>query len=315
MYGWSTRGFNNIAHSITIAAECALLLSGDYGYLDLLRSQIKDVLDQARDRGDGQLLVPLKYGPDGWSDFAPIRVKELAHLYHASMNTEDWELMIRARKGDMDRDWNEVKLEHEKNHGDSECARFQFYEGLNSDWPERVLGAEYQSVATAYEFIQSEIRNPEQLITDNVYPPNPVATKGLTQVTLGAPQSVYNGGLNRAMVRYFDHDRARPGLPPDVAALVDELKADVVGIELVNLSRTESRRAIIQAGAFGEHSFTEVRYQDGESYKTIPIGNKYLGITLPPSTSIRMGIPMKRFVNNPSYAFPWHGDKIPVPFQ
>lgn len=40
---------------------------------------------------------------------------------------------------------------------------------------------------------------------------------------MGSPQTVYNGGLLRATVRHYDPDRQRPGLPPDVAVLVDEL--------------------------------------------------------------------------------------------
>ena len=150
---------------------------------------------------------------------------------------------------------------------------------------------------------------------------------------LGAPQSVYNGGLLRASVRYFDQDRERPGLPQDVAALVDTLASDAAGIQLVNLSPTETRHLIVQAGAFGEHRFTDVRFQDSsregleknpytwmrQEKKSIEnvclVNGKYFAIQLPPATSIRVVANMKRFVNQPSYAFPWHGDRIPVPFQ
>ena len=72
---------------------------------------------------------------------------------------------------------------------------------------------------------------------------------------MGAPQSIYTGGLLRATVRYFDTDRTRPGLPPDVAALVDKLGADSAGIQLVNLNPGETRNLIVQAGAFAEHEF------------------------------------------------------------
>jgi hypothetical protein len=112
-------------------------------------------------------------------------------------------------------------------------------------------------------------------------------------------------------VRYFDQDRARPGLPLDVAALVDKLAPDGVGLQLVNLSRHETRNLIVQAGAFGEHTFTEVRYGG----MVVPVDAKYFAVQLPPSTSIRVEAGMRRFANDPSYAFPWHGDKVPVPFQ
>lgn len=48
---------------------------------------------------------------------------------------------------------------------------------------------------------------------------NPVTVEGLVQLTMGAPLFMYNGGLLMARLRYFDPQRGRPGLPPDVAAL------------------------------------------------------------------------------------------------
>ena len=354
-YGWNHyQGYNIMFHSLTIAAECALLLTGDFGYLELLRSQIQLMLENSVTREDGQLIMPTRYGPDGWCYDPPVgpsnddilprrgvytgpipwRMQELAHLYHASMSTEDYELITRIRDGEVERDWNEIgDRGGEKNGGETEFARFQYYDGLNPDWPEKILSAEYRWAVEAFDKIRLDDRTVEEIITTNYFPPNPVFTKGLTQVTMGAPQSVYNGGLLRSTVRYYDRDNARPGLPKDVAALVDKLGSDVVGIQLVNLSRTETRNAIVQAGAFGEHQFTVLKHremsQEGlhqnpylwlrseRSYsgKEIPVNAKYFAVQLPPSTSIRLEVGMRRFVNNPSYAFPWHGETIPVPFQ
>ena len=117
-------------------------------------------------------------------------------------------------------------------------ARFNYYDGINPDWPEKRLQAEYQYVLGMYEFMRHDSRDTTQIIADNRWPPNPVVTKGLAQVTMGSPQPIYNGGLLRATVRYFDMDCARPGLPKDVAALVDKLESDRVGIQIVNLSGT-----------------------------------------------------------------------------
>jgi len=153
------------------------------------------------------------------------------------------------------------------------------------------------------------------MIATNRFPSQPVLTKGLTQVTMGAPQSIYNGGLLRATVRYFDRDRMRPGLPQDTAALVDRLDIEGVGIQLVNANRNESRRLIVQAGAFGEHRFTQLRYRGGDGETAKSVNGTCFAVHLPPSTSIRLDAGLERFVNRPSYAFPWHGDAIPVPFQ
>ena len=109
--------------------------------------------------------------------------------------------------------------------------------------------------------------------------------------------------------------KGRLGLPKDVAALVDELGSDRAGVQLVNTNTNESRSLIVQAGAFGEHDFTTLRYRDSGSQINVRVDGKCFAVTLPPSTSIRLDIGMKRFANAPSYAFPWHGDSIPVPFQ
>ena len=323
LYGWNTFvGHYIMFSSLTIAAECALLLTGDYGYLDLLRSQIKLLMDNAIFREDGQLLLPSRYGPDGWEytredydyekgRFVPYRMQELAHLYHASMAEEDYELIVRIRETDKMRDWNDPPVLGEKSYADTELARFQYYDGKNPDWPMKILQAEYQNALNDVVETQTETRDALTLIEDNAGCPDPVYTKGLTQVTMGAPQSVYTGGLLRATVRYFDADRVRPGLPLDVAALVDSLGADSAGVQLVNLSMSETRNLIVQAGAFAEHEFVAVAHSD----QTVPVGSKYLAVELPPGTSIRLDLAMRRYAHQPTYAFPWHGDTIPVPYQ
>ena len=66
VYGWnSAYGWSHIFHSIAIASECALLLTGDMGYLDLLRSQVKMLLDNSITGKDGRLMVPCRATPEG----------------------------------------------------------------------------------------------------------------------------------------------------------------------------------------------------------------------------------------------------------
>ena len=355
-YGWNHyQGFNIMFHSLTIAAECALLLTGDYGYLDLLRSQIKLLLEKSITREDGQLIMPTRYGPSGWQYDPPVgrsndgilpmrgvytgpmpwRMQELAHLYHASMSSEDYELISQIRQGEVERDWNEVgNRGSEKNGGETEFARFQYYDGKNPNWPEKILSAEYEWALEAFEQLRTDNRSPDEIISSNTPPPLAILTKALTQVTMGAPQSVYNGGLLRATVRYFDTENLRPGLPRDVAALVDKLEPECVGLQLANVSTTESRNLVVQAGAFGEHSFTEIRFKqhsqeglDESPYqwirgggsqtddKVVSADGKYFAVQLPPSTTIRLEVGVRRFENQPSYAFPWDGEKVPVAFQ
>ena len=153
----------------------------------------------------------------------------------------------------------------------------------------------------ALERAKAESRDPSQMIADNSGIPNPVSTESLTQMMLGAPGIVYNGGLLRATIRYFDADTKRANLPADVSALVDQLGPNIVGFQLVNLSRSETRRIIVQAGAFGEHQFTSATHGG----TTSTVDSKYIEVTLSPGASAQVKCGLNRFVNQPSYAMPW----------
>ena len=113
------------------------------------------------------------------------------------------------------------------------------------------MTAQYQQAVDAYELLKADDRDAFQLIADNEEPPNPVYTKILTQTMLGSPRSVYHGGLLRATVPVLRQGprAARPAA--GCRRPVDSLSADGVGIQLVNLSRTETRNVIVQAGALG----------------------------------------------------------------
>jgi len=333
LYGWNSPWSASLMfHALSIASECATLLSGDVGYMDLVRSQDQMLMTHAATREDGQLLVPSRYGPQGWQEYRPPRMREPEHVYHATMAKSDYDAIAAIREGERERDWNEVAPGATKGDNNAE-ARFQYYDGKNPGWPEKILRAEHQMISMMTEAMNRDDRDPETIIADNELPPTPIVSKGLTQVTMGAPQNVYHGGLNRATVRYFDQDRARAGLPKDVAALVDSLTPKGAGVHLVNTSRGETRNLIVQAGAFGEHQFTEVRFQEEhqpdlarspyrwlrEPYekadRVVQLDSKYLAVQLPPNTAVHLELGMRRFVNDPSYGFPWHRDKIPVPFQ
>jgi hypothetical protein len=127
----------------------------------------------------------------------------------------------------------------------------------------------------------------------------------LLQLTLGAPQVVYNGGLLMARVRYFDGGRKRPGLPEDVAALVEKLEAERTVLQLVNLSLVEAREVIVQAGAFAEHQFTKIKYRtrlDGQVEEVeVEVNDKCFHVHLMPGSGVTLDIGMNRFVNDPTY--------------
>ncbi len=93
---------------------------------------------------------------------------------------------------------------------------------------------------------------------------------------------------------------------------MEEIRTDGAAVRLVNLSASDEAAIIVQAGAFGEHAFTEATWREGEETRQRPVEGRFLTVTLPASTSIRLDLGMERFVNTPSYAHPWHDDGIQV---
>jgi hypothetical protein len=123
-------------------------------------------------------------------------------------------------------------------------------------------------------------------------------------------------------IRLRATSRKRPSLPRDVAALAGTLEADRTVLQLINLSPFDTKKVIVQAGAFGEHRFTKGRYSHRtseypgqiEAYaappveqetRTVSVQNAHLQIVLPPATEITLDLGTTRFVNRPSAALPW----------
>ena len=185
-----------------------------------------------------------------------------------------------------------------------------------------MLASTYGQVCRRLELIRQDAEDLTQVNIHHWQQLNPVITEALVQLTLGAPQIIYNGGLLHCRLRYFDAVRRRPGLPPDVAALVSRLEADRTVVELVNLSPFEPRTVMLQAGGFGEHRFETVRYTKRTSgypghqqeYQSpaveqttedAAVDDVYLQVELPPATRIELDIKTARYVNEPSYKLPW----------
>jgi len=151
---------------------------------------------------------------------------------------------------------------------------------------------------------------------------NPVVTEVLTQLTWGGPQVIYNGGPAQARLRYYDADRRRPGLPPDVAALVSSIDPAATGVTLVNLSGTRTRTAVVQAGAFAEHDIAVARYETAApgwagshtdylarapelSVRETEVGGPWLDVVLPPGGQVSLTLALATRVRVPAMRSPW----------
>jgi hypothetical protein len=304
-YGWRwPHGLFNQVEATLIGAANAYLVSGKAKYLELPRSVFQLVESQARTR-NGRVLVPHRHGDQGWYDYRPIDPAHLVYLWHLSQDERDYQ-----RIGRLARTSSWATLSYRKGKGDWEHAGpwFAFIEGRNPDYPLEILKATYGETLRRLEMIRNDRTRPEDRDVHHWQQRNPVVLEGLVQLMLGSPNHIYHGGLLHCRLFYYDPVRKRPGLPPDVAALVERITPDGVCVHLVNLHPSQSRDVILKAGAFGEHQFTEVRQND----ETIRVDREFFRVRLRPGAAGRLQIGMKRFVHRPSYAFPWHGGQVPV---
>ncbi len=329
-YGWSwPHGWHSVGQAVSIAGQNAALLWQDLGYLDFPRSQI-DVLIEKGIAHNDQLYVPQKYGDpgkinyvpgawlqypitnadgtaleiDGWFEFMPMHASDVAHLWAMSMAPADQERAAKiAKKTGSKFDIN--AWHHTKDSGGHDGGWLAYMRGEYAEYPEAILNHNLSQVEARLNFMANDDEDPASYGDAYFQRRNPITCEGLVQLTCGAPLPHYNGGLFVARLRHFDAQRKRPGLPPDVGALVTQMTADMTALQLVNLNSTEAREVIVQAGAMGEHNFTSARVNTGQTVQTVPVNGMYLRVQLPPNTAIDLELGMTRFVNAPSYQHPW----------
>jgi hypothetical protein len=197
-------------------------------------------------------------------------------------------------------------LNNKAGYGGHDAAWMQYLRGKLPDYPERILKDNIDDVTHRLK----RIRAVKQPVPGLHYMyPSPLACEALTQLTLGGPLPLYNGGLLIARVRYYDAQRRRPGLPSDVAALVSAVEADRTKLTLANLHADQSRDLVVQAGAMGEHRFTTASFGARRAGRlrqhTVEVNHKFLRVHLPPTTRITLDLGTERFVHAPSYEAPW----------
>ena len=326
-YGWSWGGWHYVGIGPTVAAENATLLEGDREYLEFPRSQLDNLIEQgievSEDDVHDTLYVPHKYGGpgdyhydasgvlteddgevfwrDGWYEFRPHRDDPYAvHLWNASMAEEDRERVRRLRDWGK-QDWTAVDPTPSTKHGAGhEYAWLAYLDGEFSDYPTEILEANHAHVHDRLALMREEGNEPSTIDEDYLRDRNPVFHRGLLQLTMGAPQPVYYGGLVMAQVRHFDSERERPGLPPGVAALVEDVDSEGIAMTLVN-GGARDQELMVQAGAYGEHEFATVEF-DGE--RASPEANA-ISVSLPSGTRVDLRAELDRFENDPSYDCPW----------
>lgn len=273
-YGWGFTVIDPVtgkqAHRPTVRLALggfgnALLLSGNKKYIDVWRKQM-DVVNSHAKVVEGRKLTPHMFGEQGWYDFKP------QSWEHGALEVAYWSMR--------DDDLNRV----------SSNSWIAYLRGQNATYPETALRADLARVRTRVLGQRADTTTPDTRLSDDPMKFNPCSIDSLLHLACGGIPVPLGSALH-VRLRYFDPQQQRPGLPSDVAALVDRLTADEVRVTLVNVHQTEARRVTLQAGAYGEHHIETATLGDS----TRPINSSKMTVELDPGCGSTLTLKMPRF--------------------
>ena len=299
-YGWRwPHGARMIVEPSYVAGSCAALMTGDFSWLDLCRSQL-DMLWNLRREEDGMIKVPARHGDQGWFDYRKPDPLYYIHLYYLSQSDEDLARLDevfpdRAGFNTTSSSWHAGKA--------GPCpptAWLAFIEGLHASYPQQMIEETYTGILQSLDRLYADDSDPETRECYHFHNLNPVVPEGLLQMSMGTPAAMYNGGLLLSHVRYFDPMLKRPGLPRHVAVLAEHVTADNIDLTFVNTDPVSSHGVLIQAGTFAEHEFTGASL-DGED---IALDERHVCIELDRSAIAHLHLKLKRFAHRPTYDLP-----------
>ncbi len=277
VYGWDHKAyFRSLA---PYGFGNALLVSGDQRYVNVWRRTIEAVTAQAREI-DGVRQYPQKHGDDGWYEFTPEPYDHGAlEVFYWSMAESDRALARRNPWG-------------------------AYLSGDDRDYPVTALSGELAALRETVQRMRDDTTTPDTRLSESMNSMNPGACIWrLVELMLGGLPSRHIGAAWHTRVRYFDLDRGRPGIPQDVASLVDSMSDDEVSVTLVNLSPVRRHALVLQAGAYAEHQFTAAQV-DG---RATSLDEPAVTVHLAPGAGARLTMKMQRYVNQPTHAFPGVG--------
>jgi hypothetical protein len=253
----------------------AYLLTGDDRWLDPWRKMIDRVNSHGK-MTDGGITYPHMYGDKGWYHFTRDKYAHGAEeIWYWSM--QDADLQRLPQNG-----W------------------VGFLNGKNSGFPEQALRQDLETIRKRVAGMRADTSTPDTRLSDDTLRFNPATVANLVHLTMGG---LHHG--NRTLVlhtrlRYFDPDRRRPGLPPDVAALVETMTGDETVVTLVNLSPVHARRVTVQAGSYGEHQFSTATADS----TTVAVNGRHVDVVLEPGAGARIKLGTKRYAHPPTLAWP-----------
>ncbi len=318
-YGWNFSYFNwrkNLHHENRMfnglwpGLANGLMVTGDKMYIDAARRQMDNLYDNMKiingrkmisknygmhidrdeplkydvfDVKDSMLFIPEGQGVEGWYNWTTdLRMGECIDLYLWSMDPRDFERV-------------------------SEHNWIRFIQGENPGYPVQELRSDLSHIRDQIKDMRNDPTTPDTRLADWPMLFEPTNVRNLVNLMMGGNLSGGRVWTFHCRVRYFDPENRRAGIPPDVAGLVTKMDGDITHLRLVNLNQVESRTVIIQTGAYGEHQCEWVKV-DGKAYM---VDKRYFTVQLGPGSGTELVIKAKRYANQPSLAFPWHGSRVP----
>lgn len=265
----------------------AYLLTGDDKYLDVWRRQ-NDAINAQKRIVNGKVMTPRMHGPKGWYGYAAgeYRLNGL-EIWYMSQKASD-----RARA--------------------AEHPWVSYLEGKDAGYPVKALRADLERVRARAQARRDDKTTADTRLADATLNINPASVTALIHLMEGgihiarppwSPTSPSQGGaLRYARLRWFDPERRRAGIPPDVAALVERLSDDQAVVTVVNTNQVAARTVTVQAGAYAEHQFLGVAIGEGPAAALDASSHT---LRLDPGAGARLTFKMKRHANPPTLSFPW----------
>jgi hypothetical protein len=176
-----------------------------------------------------------------------------------------------------------------------------YLEGKDDRYPEDALRADLERVRRRVQGMRADTTTPDTRLADDPLPFGKTDAVALVELALGGIHLDRMGSVLLCRLRYFDPERRRAGLPPDVAARVERLTADSAVVTLVNVNQIDARTVVVQAGGYGEHEFVDVAVEG----RKVKIKGPSFTVRLAAGAGARLTLSMRRYVNRPTFAFPW----------
>jgi hypothetical protein len=279
-FGWNfwpqESGRNYYMRGPRIAFGEALMLTGDPSWFSPLRRQIAN-LYAAKRVENGRILLPNKYGEQGWYGYTPNQHFDVQRdIYLWSMERADLTWIA----------------------GDPWIA---YLEGKNPNYPMTALQADFEGIRRRVKALREDTSTPDTRASDHPQRFNPVSIATLVNLTLGGNDPGTSGNILHSRVRYFDPVRRRAGLPEDVAALVEKILPEAAVLTLVNTNPMEPRTVMVQMGAYGEHHCVSVEV----SGSRVSIEAPLLTVRLAAGAGDTLTLAIKRYAHPPTAALPW----------